>query len=98
MRYETICKSCKAKREVVKPMAAPLPPCPLCAGELRRIYSAPVSVHYNAPGFFSSDVGRMRGAIGAEQYAKFEHVRDDLEYRMKNGKLTEREKYVNAHP
>lgn len=95
MRYDTICKTCKAKREIVKPMADDFPPCPQCAGELRRTF-APVPVHYHAPGFFSSDVGRLRGEIGPERYAQFEHKRDDIERRTKNGRLTAKEKFYNA--
>ena len=54
-------------------MAAPLPPCHLCGGELRRVFDV-TSVIYNAPGFFTTDHS-FEKQVGPEHYHRFEQVK-----------------------
>lgn len=73
MRYDTVCKICKTQAEVAKPMAAPLPPCHACGGELRRVFAV-TPVIYNAPGFFTTD-NSFAKQVGPEHAHRFEKVK-----------------------
>lgn len=95
MRYDTICQSCKTTAEISKPMAAPLPPCHTCGGQLRRKFSV-TPVIFNAPGFYETDVRHFEKQVGKERAAKFYAQRDDVLKRAKAGRLTDYEKRLDA--
>lgn len=86
MRYDAICSKCGAV-EINKPMLAVFPVRHACGGALTRQFS-PLPVHFNAPGFYSSDVSRMQNMIGPDRYARFEAQRAAAQARAKTGTLT----------
>ena len=88
MIYPVVCKRCGQQDEIDKPMAAAMPPCVGCGGELRRVWSAPPAVQYDAPGFYTTDHARFERMVGRERAAKFAAARDDAERRAKTGRLT----------
>lgn len=92
MIYPVVCKKCGERDEIEKPMAADMPPCVRCGGELRRVWIAPPSVRYDAPGFYETDHARFERQVGKERAAKFAAARDDAERRAKRGTLTGYEK------
>ncbi len=63
-----------------------------CGGQLEREYFHAPAVLFNSPGFYATDVNRMRSAVGPENYARFEAQKNDIELRARRGKLTAREK------
>lgn len=86
MRYDARCKQ-HGIVEIVKRMDEPLPRCPRCGWRLARVYDAP-PVHFNAAGFYASDVTRFKSQIGSERFARFEAQRASAERRAKAGQLT----------
>ncbi len=90
MIYSAICEQC-GNIEIEKPMTAVFPPQHICGGKMRRVYT-PANIQYNAPGFYSTDVGHMEKQIGKERAAKFYKQRDNTLARAKAGRLTPYEK------
>ena len=53
--YEYRCRSCGNTQEEIQPMGAPPPDsCPVCGGELRRVFGR-VGVRFSGWGFGSTD-------------------------------------------
>jgi putative FmdB family regulatory protein len=53
--YAYRCRSCGHELEELQPMGAPAPgPCPVCAGELRKVYGR-VAVTFSGWGFATTD-------------------------------------------
>jgi predicted nucleic acid-binding Zn ribbon protein len=86
MRYDVVCGN-GHRAEIEKPMAAGYPKCPKCEGEMRRVFSDAVPVHFTAAGFFASDT-RFERSLPPERAAKFRAQRDDAERRAKAGRLS----------
>ena len=90
MIYAARCDMC-GEVEIEKPMQAPFPKRHECGYAVHRVYTA-TPAHYNAPGFYASDVTRFKSQVGAERFAKFEKQKESAERRAKAGKLTNYEK------
>ena len=94
MRYAATCTNC-GDIEIEKPMLAVFPARHLCGGKLARKYEAP-AVHYNAAGFYSTDVTRLRNMIGSERHDKLTADIDDIGSRAKSDKLTPYERSLEG--
>lgn len=100
MLYDATCSKCGTV-EIDKPMAADFPVQHIlasgkpCGGTLKRCFAV-TTVHFAAQGFYSTDVGRLRGLMGPERYAKFEKQRAGIERRAKSGRLTSYERTLET--
>lgn len=57
-RYEYACRDCGHTFEVVQSMSdAPLTVCPVCGGELRKVF-APPAIAFKGSGFYATDHGK----------------------------------------
>lgn len=92
MLYDARCPKCRYADEIDKPASAPFPKCPLCGARMEKAYTQPVPVHYAAAGFYSTDVGRMRAAVGPALADKFEHEKTEYFLRESRNRLTPQEK------
>jgi len=53
--YEYVCRSCGHVFEIVQAMADPsLTECPLCGGQLRKVFAAP-AISFKGSGFYATD-------------------------------------------
>ena len=86
MQYDADCSKC-GRVEVSKRMTDPMPMRHACGGKLVRVFTA-TPIHYNAPGFYASDVTHFRNQVGPERFAKFEKRRANIEARAAKGQLT----------
>ena len=56
--YEYVCKNCGHVFEIVQSMSdAALVECPVCGGELRKVY-APPAISFKGSGFYATDHGK----------------------------------------
>jgi putative FmdB family regulatory protein len=56
--YEYVCKNCGHVFEIVQSMSdAPLIECPVCGGELRKVF-APPAISFKGSGFYATDHGK----------------------------------------
>jgi putative FmdB family regulatory protein len=56
--YEYRCRDCGHTFDVVQPMAdEPLTVCPVCGGELRKVFAAP-AISFKGSGFYATDHGK----------------------------------------
>ena len=94
MTYDAICSKC-GPIEIRKRMTAPFPARHACGGYLSRLYS-PVPVHYNVPGFYTSDFAHYEKQVGPERAAQVRAKNDDVMKRAKVGKLTPYERRLDA--
>lgn len=87
VRYDAKCSRC-GPVEVVKAMTD-LWPCKHagCGGQLIRLFTAP-AVIFTVPGFYATDVQRLKSQIGSAKYSRFEAAKQDAERRAKAGRLT----------
>ena len=92
--YRVRCHKC-GEFEIEKPMNEPLPPCPDCFGELRRIYIAPV-VQFRASGFYATDVTRFEKLVGTERASKVRQQNEAAAKRKRAGKQTAYERALEA--
>ena len=61
--YEYICKSCGHLFEIVQSMRDdPLTECPLCGGELRKVFTAP-AIAFKGSGFYATDQRKNAASI-----------------------------------
>jgi len=66
-KYEYACKSCGERLEVVQTFAdAALTECPACAGQLRKVFSAP-SIAFKGSGFYRTDNRKRRQEPSSEK-------------------------------
>ncbi len=66
-KYEYACKSCGEHIEVVQTFTdAALTECPSCAGELRKVFSAP-SIAFKGSGFYRTDNRKRRQEPSTEK-------------------------------
>ena len=53
--YEYKCKECANKFEIWQEVGADAPPCPECAGEVKKVLHAP-KLHFKGSGFYITDL------------------------------------------
>lgn len=94
MIYTATCTKC-GNVEIDKPMLAEFPTRHACGGTVTHHYTV-IAVHYAAPGFYSTDVQRMKSLVGPDRFAKFEAQKADAEKRAKAGRLTPYEKVLES--
>ena len=94
MRYDATCSKC-GHVEIEKRMQARFPVRHMCGGHLQRVYNV-TPVHFNAPGFYETDVRYFEKQVGKERATKFYAERDDIMRRAKAGRLTPYEKKLDA--
>jgi len=60
--YEYKCKSCGEIHEALQRFSdPPLKTCPKCGGELVKLISAQIGLHFNGSGFYITDYARNNG-------------------------------------
>jgi putative FmdB family regulatory protein len=53
--YEYECEKCGERVEIIqKTSGAPIPPCPTCSGEMRKLISSP-AIQFKGSGFYKTD-------------------------------------------
>jgi putative FmdB family regulatory protein len=64
--YEYRCRRCGHTFEIVQSMKDdPLKVCPVCGGELRKIFAPPV-ITFKGSGFYATDHGKKKAPAGAD--------------------------------
>ena len=53
--YEYKCKECTNRFEIWQEVGADAPPCPECAGEVKKVLHAP-KLHFKGSGFYITDL------------------------------------------
>jgi putative FmdB family regulatory protein len=62
--YEYRCRDCGHTFDVVQPMVDdPLTVCPVCGGELRKVF-APPAISFKGSGFYATDHGKKSKSSG----------------------------------
>ena len=70
--YEYVCKSCGEHLEVVQSFRdEPLRECPVCGGELRKVFS-PVGISFKGSGFYRNDSRTSAEAAKSDGHDKSE--------------------------
>ena len=94
-KYEYACKSCGEHIEVVQTFTdAALTECPSCAGELRKVFSAP-SIAFKGSGFYRTDNRKRRTEPSSE---KSDAKADGKSDSKPDGKATDTKTETKAEP
>jgi putative FmdB family regulatory protein len=64
--YEYTCRRCGHTFEIVQSMKDdPLKVCPMCGGELRKVFAPPV-ITFRGSGFYATDHGKKKAPTGSD--------------------------------
>jgi putative FmdB family regulatory protein len=64
--YEYTCRRCGHTFEIVQSMKDdPLKVCPVCGGELRKVFAPPV-ITFKGSGFYATDHGKKKAPTGSD--------------------------------
>ena len=76
--YEYKCKECDDKFEIWQEVGAEAPPCPECAGEVKKVLHAP-KLHFKGSGFYITDLAAEKKKAKSSSDAKSEPAAESKE-------------------